>query len=373
MQELRIMGVLVWVILVCSLFYQCARNAGEPVDLAALQSTGDDWKVMVQDTLPEGGHIKLNHDRFLMYFLHWRPLTEENENISVAYARERMLNFWGPDMPFTITSEGGKTEIAGHPAYFIDGSFSNGVVQTRFIVWNCPETKRQFIADCNINKRRGTNDALLELQYEISSTVSCHGEKSVSNNPLLTREYSSEAFNLSFFIPGNWRTYSYPEPEWFPDGHTETNGSLWTMLTDSDKYIDFMWDDNREDISEEVFQGFIEMFKKDTLDFEEVTYTIEDFAMEAIDKKGDYLVGKGSYRYHYDYGERGYSSENFACRAFLWNHKDRAYFLLASIVNKDTWWSRPVDLTPTDEVFNMFLRNEVLPNVPAFRRGIKLD
>lgn len=367
------LSVLTVIMFVCILIFRCGGRPEEPIDLAALQSTGDDWKMVVQDTLAGVGHIKLNHDHWLMYFLHWRPLVKEKEHISVEYAKERMLNFWGPDMPFTITSEGGETEIAGHPAYYIDGSFSNGIVQTRFIVWNCPETERQFIADCNINKRRGTKDALLELQFEISSTICCHGEDPVSNDPLLTRKYSSEEFNLSFLTPENWRTYPYPEPEWFPDGHTETNASLWTMLTDSDKYIDLMWDDSHKKISVELFEEFIEKFKEDTFKFEGVRYTVEDLHVENVRQKSDFLVGRGNYTYHYDYQGRGYSSEHFLCRAFLRKYKNKPYFLLASIVDKDTWWNRSVDLTPTDDVFNGFLWDEVFPNIPPFHHGLKWE
>lgn len=372
MKMMRVYSVFASVMVAYILFFHYSQSIEEQVDVASLQSTGDDWKIVVQDTLPDGGSIKLNHDQWLMYFLHWRPLTQERENISVEYARERMLNFWGPDMPFAITSEGGEAEIAGHKAYFIDGSFSNGAVQTRFIVWNCPGTKRQFIADCNINKRRGTRDSLLELQYEISSTISCHGEETVSTNPLLTRKYSSEEFNVSFFIPENWRTYAYTEPEWFPDGQSENNGSLWTLLTDSNRYIDLIWDEDKHRITEALFQECLDKFKNSVWDFEQVTYSMSDFKVDEARKVRNDFVGSGSYRINYRYQEQQ-GGEIFLYRAYLRNYRNKTYFLMASIISRATWWNRLVDLTPTDDVFDNFLKDEVFPNVSAFRRGMIID
>ena len=361
-----------FIAVLCLSFFNCGEGVEEPIDMAAYRGVSDDWNVIKEDSLAGGGFVKLNHDHWLMYFLHWRPLTEEKENISVEYAKERMLNFWGPDMPFTITSEGGETTIGGHQAYYIDGSFSNGVVQTRFIVWNCPETKRQFIADCNINTRRGTSEELLKLQYDISATISCHGQPAHVDHPSLTQRYLSEKYNLSFYIPVTWRTHVYPEPEWFPDGQTETNGTLWTMLTDSDKYIDLIWSDQEKDITEELFQEFIQKFEKDTFEFEKVTYTISDFKIEAIHEKGDYLVGKGSYNYQYQYqGQKG--SEHFLCRAYLRNYKNKTYFLLTSMVKKDSMWGKAVDLTPTDDTFKHYLEKEIFPYVKPFSRNVKAE
>lgn len=354
----------------CCLFFDgCSYEVEHIINLESLRSSGDDWKIVVQDTLPDGGSIKLNHDHWLMYFLHWRPLTEENEHISIAYAKERMLNFWGPDMPFTITSEGGEMEVAGHRAFFIDGSFSNGIVLTRFIVWNCPETRRQFIADCNINKQLATNDSLLELQYEITSTISCHGGEPISNNPLLTNQYSSDEYNLSFYTPNHWRTDAYPETRWFPDGSTSTNGSLWTLLTDSDKYIDIMWTHGKRDVTDKSIMEFLDGFGCSSWDFEGVTYTVSDHEVNRIDRTGKVVIGYGSYKMNYHY-QRQKGGERFVFRAYLKNDRNRTCFLLVSIVSKDTWWNRSVDLAPTDEVFHRFLRDEVFPNVSSFRRGI---
>ena len=366
---MKCMVVFAFNAILCLSFFYCGKGVEEPIDLAAYQRVNADWNVIIEESHAGGGFVKLNHDHWLMYFLHWRPLTEEKENVSEEYAKERMLNFWGPDMPFTITSEGGETTIGGHQAYYIDGSFSNGVVQTRFIVWNCPETKRQFIADCNINTRRGTSEYLLKLQYDISATISCHEQPVDMDYPTLTQKYTSEKYHLSFHIPATWRTHEYPEPEWFPEGQSEDNGTLWTMLTDSDKYIDLVWSDQEKEISEEIFREFIEKVKKDTFEFEKVTYTIADFEVEAIHEKDDYLVGKGSYNYQYEYqGRKG--SEPFMCMAFLRNYKNKTYFLLTSMVKKDAMWGKPVDLTPTDDTFKYFLEKEVFPYVKPFSRNV---
>ncbi len=370
MKRVRFLTVFASVVLACISFFHCGGGVEEPIDLAALQSMGEDWKVVKQDSLPDGGFVKLNHDHWLMYFLHWRPLTEKNKNISVEYAKERMLNFWGPDMPFTITSAGGETEIGGHQAYYIDGSFANGVVQTRFIVWNCPERKRQFIADCNINTRRGTSESLLRLQYDITSTISCHGEESGVDNSLLTQKYSSDKFKLSFYMPFNWRTFEYPEPKWFPNGPSDTNGTLWTLLTDSDNYIDLIWENKSKAVSEQLFQEYIGKFRNSIWDFNKIEYSISDLKINRIQNIRNSIGASGSYRMNYRYQEKQ-GGETFLYRAYLRNYRNKIYFLMASIISRNTWWNRPVDLTPTDDVFKAFLKNEVLPNIPAFRHDLR--
>jgi hypothetical protein len=66
--------------------------------LEGLRSSGDDWTVK-QDTLPDGGIIRLHHDKWLMYFVHWRPLTEERKELSAKYVRNLMLNVHRMELP----------------------------------------------------------------------------------------------------------------------------------------------------------------------------------------------------------------------------------------------------------------------------------
>lgn len=347
-------------VLVISLFScYCGKSPKEPIDLEAFRTSGDDWTVR-QDTLPDGGVIRLHHEKWLMYFVHWRPLTEEKENLSPEYVQNLMLDFWGENMPFTLEDSVGEMEVAGHKAYFVDGSIYEGAIQSRFIVWNCPETERQFVADCNINLRRGTPPELFDLQNDITLSVSCHGTASVQKHPLLTQVYESRLYGLSFLIPENWRTSEYLDTDWFPNGLSRTNGTLWTLLTDSEKYIELRWDDRKKEISLQLFGQYVGQIERDSVVSKAVS-RVRDMRVKGIVERKGCMLGHGSFESSLSAGGREVRKP-FVFRAFLWNHGDRTYFLLASMVSLDEFWETPVDLTPSDEIFDRFVQDEVLAN-----------
>jgi hypothetical protein len=341
----------------------CSKAPQEPIDLEGFRSTGDDW-TLFQDTLTDGSPIRLHQDKWLMYFLHWRPLTREKEDISVEYTRNLMLSFWGPDMPFTLTENAGEMEVAGHTAYFVEGTIYDGAIQTHFIVWNCPETRRQLIADCNINFRRGTPQELLDLQDQITLSVSCHGQTNAPTDTLLTKKFESEKYNLSFWIPENWQTGEFHDDDWFPEGQSDTNGTLWTLLTDSEKYAELRWKEEKGKISEALFNEYIDQIEKDSLVARAMLKLI-NFDVVRIEAREGYLVGDGTFEYYLGVDGREITKP-FRFRAFLWNAHSKTYFLLASMISLQDFWNVPVDLSPADETFNKFVRDEVLANTRVF-------
>ena len=345
------------------LLTHCATDIDEPIDLKALRSSGDDWTVK-RDTLPDGGIIRLHHDKWLMYFMHWRPLTEEREQLSSEYVRNLMLNFWGPDTPFTLSENVGEMEVAGHKAYFVDGTTSDGTVKSRFIVWNCPETKRQLIADCNINVGKGTSLKLLELQNDITLSVSCHGAANVQKHRLLNHLYVSKMHNLSFRTPENWRTSEYWDSQWYPGGMTPTNGTLWTLLTDSEKYVELRWDNKRSELSTGLFNRFIERIESDSV-VSESTLRITDIKIRGTIAKKECIIGHGNFKYNLRAGDRE-EAKPFRFSAFLWNSGEKTYFLLAGMVALQQFWGISPNLSPTDETFNKFVHDEVLANTRVF-------
>ncbi len=164
------------------------------------------WDTLIYRMDSNEGHLKLHTNKWLMCFLHWRPLTPENEAITSEYVRDKLINFWGPNMDYFTLKEGeGEMEINGHRAYYVNGDFM-GQVNTRFIIWNCEETQRQFIADININKLLKTPDIYLELQEMIAKTVTCHGDFNPSAEGVLTRFYRNDTLQIAFKTPSNWRT-----------------------------------------------------------------------------------------------------------------------------------------------------------------------
>ena len=229
----------------------------EYLDIKGLCQGGDDWKVIHENVDPNGGSIKLFQDKWLMYFLHWRPLTKDKEILSIGYVKRLMLSFWGPNMPFTLSEKGGELEIAGHKAYYMDGTIYDGMIHSKFIVWNYPETKRQFIADCNINVRKGTPEKLLALQEKISHTIACHYGVKGKDFPSLKQKYTNEKYEISFALPENWRTDDYSPYEWFPEGMSRERGSLWTLLTDSEKYVEIIWELKQKEISRDLFLEYV--------------------------------------------------------------------------------------------------------------------
>jgi len=347
-----------------------SQDVDKLIDIEGLRSQGDDWQVMLQKSLPEGGSIKLQQDKWLMYFLHWRPLTEERQDISIEYVRKLMLSFWGPNMPFALSQKSGEMKVAGHRAFFIDGTIYQGMIHSRFIVWNCPETKRQFISDCNINLKRGAPEALLDLQREITQTIACHPQAKIQESSLLRQKYASEKYKLSFYIPQNWRTNDFNNKEWFPKGLSDINGSLWTLLTDSEKYVELLWDNKQSEISEDLFKDYIKRVESHHFETNGITWKIIDMNIENIEAKDDYIVGEGAFKYHLKKGKQE-MEKSFIFKALLWNKDNKTYFLLASLRSVQEFWQIPVDLSPSREIFNKYLKEEVLANIKVFNKSYK--
>lgn len=332
------------------------------IDFAGLDREGRNWRILYQDFEPARGHLKLSQSMWLMYFLHWRPLTEANKTISVAFVRNHLLNFWGQAMNFKLTDIDGTMEVCGHKAWFTEGSFGNGAVYTRFIVWNCPETNRQFTADCNINLRRKTPKELLELQRTITRTVCCHRGASPPDAPAdLTQKYASEKWNVSFFIPRSWRTADYVSREWYPHGMSAQNGSLWTLPTDSVKRLDLIWENDEGGLSSDAFNRFLEKCAA-PFTFENVISRMINWKLKNCREKGGVWAGEGLYEYHQETQNQEVISP-YRFKGFLWREEKKVYFLLASLIQLKEFWDIPNDLTPSDETFERFIGEEILPNV----------
>lgn len=339
----------------------------ELINLPGLRQEGPDWRVIYQDLGAGKGHFRLSQSKWLMYFLHWRPLTEANRTISIAYVRNHLLNFWGQAMNFKLMDVDGEMEICGHKAYFTEGSFGNGAVYTRFIVWNCPETNRQFTADCNINLQRKTPRELLDLQRTITQTVCCHKDAPSPEVPAeLSQRYQSDKWDVSFFIPPTWRTADFVSKEWFPQGMTAQSGSLWTLLTDSLKRLELVWEPYQGALSADMFKHFMKECVG-PFTFENVTSEIINWDMKSVQEKNGIWTGDGTYEYRQKVQNQEAIS-SFRFKGFLWKDGEIAYFLLASLIQVKEFWNIPNDLSPSDETFNRFLREQVLPNVKVIPR-----
>ena len=336
------------------------------IDMEGLKKTGDDWKVTYQSIENREGHIILHHDKWLMYFLHWRPLTKQNKNLSLEYTRNHLLNFWGQAINFELTGVEGEIEIGNHKGFFTEGSFSNDAIYTRFIVWNCSQTNRQFTADCNINLRRGTPEELLEVQKLITTTVCCHDDEP-RIVPELPKKYESQKWNISFYTPHNWRTADFADEEWFPDGMTEQNGSLWTLLTDSQKHIELLWQKTGKNISPDLFNNLLERLTVDLTVIHDSS-GIAVISLNSLEEKNSFSIGEGTYQFEQIIRGKPRQS-GFRFKGLLWRNDKQVYFLLCSLIEIKEFWGIENDLAPSDETFKTYLRNEILPNIKVFNGG----
>lgn len=341
-----------------------SQDLNSYIDKSGLAKDGEVWAIISQSVKPDTGCIVMHNSKWLMYFLHWRPLSKENMDLTSGYVGNHLLNFWGAAMNFVLTGVEGETEICGHQALFAEGSFGNGAVHTRFIVWNCPQTNRQFTADCNINLKRKTPKKFLELQYLITQTACCHkGTKSMVVEQL-PQKYEYKEWDVSFSIPENWRTNVYPDSTWFPNGPTKENGSLWTLLTNSGKHLELHWNKTTTEISSDLFQKFLKTISGCPSSIVDSSF-VTDVKLNSLIKNNGYLLGNGNYYLKLFYKGNEISGE-YKFQALLWQKEQQRYFLLVSLMRITEFWNRKIDLTPSEETLTKYLNEEIIPNIIVF-------
>ncbi len=351
----------------------CHNNNRIPeIKYQSLTNTG--WEILKQDSTSHSGHIKLKNEIWLMNFLHWWPLNENNKNISIAYTKDLLMNLWG--MQFTLTGTEGETQVNGHKAFFVEGTFSN-IVKTMFIVWNCQKTNRQFVSDCNINISLNTPEDLLNLQVnDITNSVCCHKTEKPTDNPKLRQKIHYEKQNIELNLPSDWHSDFYvvnPNSEKKSPGHyrqgvTEQEGVIWNLLTDSHKEIDLIWQESSGQLSKSTFNDALDSFFNDTIiDWHDTLklfsyYTNTDLRNISLNK--DYFECNGKFNIITEV-ENYYPIDTslFQYKAFLWNNEKTNYLLITSMVAHNNIWGIPIDLVPSDEQFDSFINNSVLKNI----------
>jgi hypothetical protein len=337
------------------------------VDLDGFRAGGDDWQVVGRTETAAETTLRLYHDKWLMWFLHWRPLTPERADLTAGYVRDLMLNFWGANMPFDLEGEGGEATVAGHPARYLDGTIYDGMVRTRFVVWNCPETDRQLIADCNINQRMNTPRTLLDLQLAMTAGVNCHGEEGPAPPPGCERREFAR-FGLSFPAPAHWRTAEFPAAPWFPEGQDETNGTLWTLTTEGMKLLIVSRREGAGAPDAEALRAWLSGCAGQELDLGAGgLLVVGEPVIAGVESRGA-VVSADLEAPVVTRGKDGQEQEpeTYVCRALGWSDGSCARFLLAGILAHAEVWNRPVDLRPSEETLARFVEDDVLPHVPAF-------
>jgi hypothetical protein len=338
-----------------------AQTIDTYIDLARLSKYGERWDRIDSTFNDTGGHITLHHSKWLMYFLHWRPLTKENSMLTKEYVRNHLLNFWGAAINFELTNVDGEMEVCGHEALYTEGNFGKGAVYTRFMVWNCPETHRQFTADCNINLRRKTPRALLELQHLVTGTVCCHSGGKPLTSSKLPKKFESRQFGVCFSTPEDWKTAVFEDSTWFPKGPSRQNGTLWTLPTNSVKHIELFWDQDNVELSAASMTDRLRRMTGGPWRLSD-TICVSNIRLLSTKKDNAALSGEGIYDLNLKLRDTLVTFP-YHFKALFWKHRNRTYLLLTSMVHLKEFWNRKNDLPPSEKTLDDFLRKEVLPSV----------
>ena len=356
-------------ILATVLFWGCSPSPKQSQFLYKNLVTGDGWELVKNNSTKIRGTQRVKKEIWLMNFLHWRKLSNKNEDISVEYVKSQMNNLWG--MQFTFTGTEGKTNVNGHTAYFAEGKLRE-IVKTRFIIWNCPESNRQFIADCNINIARHTPEKLLLLQTkDITNSICCHGSK-ISKNNKLPQHVIYENENVSFDLPNNWRSNRFivnpksdkDRPGHYPNGMTKQRGTVWNLLSNSEKEITFSWKNNTGIVLADSFLKFLKETYSDTTITGSDTSFYSNIKSVKTEEKERYFATIGTYDIITKIKDSAANdTTRFLYKAFTWKSDKTEYLLSSSIVSYNNIWGIPVDLAPTEAQLNEFINQEVLSNI----------
>jgi len=297
------------------------EKSGLEVDL---EDIGWQWRNEDVKGTQEKGEITFADAKWLMYLIHWGPI--QVEEITVNYVKERMLKMWG--VAFEFTGKEGKTKMAGHDAAWAEAYGTNKSFYTRFIIWNCPQSGREFIADTNYNLRAKTPEDDFETEMRSARTVQCHPEAQVEHFPDLTNRFRSEKYGFSFDYPERWFMFDSPYYVPFPeyDGvRSHKMGSLLALCSDRAIKVTLKWAQIDESQQEEQVMG-IQQKLMESLISEIKSYTdiedIQNYGMEKFtvnDKKISRIWGACQFKEPDNENERQFYTEKGIYQVAQWN------------------------------------------------------
>jgi len=205
-----------------------------------LPDLGWEWREEDVKGTPDKGEITFSDRKWMMYLIHWGPI--QRPDITADYVKERMLKMWGVD--FEFSGKSGITEISGHKAVWVEAFGTNRAFTSRFIVWNCPQSGREIIADTNFNLRLKTPAADFEDQWFSAHTISCHEAVVSRTYPSLDRRFDSLKHRISFLYPERWFIIDSPFYVPFPEYEgirDHAMGSLLGLPSDQNISVTIRW------------------------------------------------------------------------------------------------------------------------------------
>lgn len=221
----------------------------------ALDDRGWAWREEDVTGTPERGELTFSDRKWMMYLIHWGPI--QTAGISVDYVKARMLGMWGVDFEFTGRS--GRTEVSGHDAVWVEAWGTDRAFLTRFIIWNCPGSGREFIADTNYNLRLKTPRQDFDDQWLSARTISCHEGAVPETIPAFGRRFDAPDRGFSFQYPGRWFMLDSPFHVPFPEYEgvrDRAMGSLLGLPADQNITVTIMWFPATADSAVALDMGF---------------------------------------------------------------------------------------------------------------------
>jgi hypothetical protein len=326
-----------------------------------LEDVGWSWKEEDVKGNIESGEITFSDAKWLMYLIHWGPI--QVPKITVDYVKERMLKMWGVN--FEFTGKEGTTRVSGHDAAWAEAYGTNKSFYTRFIIWNCPESGREFIADTNYNLRRKTPKEDFEKEMLSARTVHCHPGVLIERPSELAKKYESDKYGFSFYYPEEWfifdSPYSVPFPQ-YEGIRGKEMGSLLGLCSDENISVTLKWSPLEETKKEEMVMGVEQkslenltneiQSRKEVESFE--NYGIEYFTVN--NKKIARIWGECIFKEPENEQQKAFFSGRGIFQAAQWNLENMKKKIVVILLTRQ-YKSATQLSTPTRHLQDKFLRD----------------
>ncbi len=329
-----------------------------------LEDVGWSWKEEDIKGSIESGEITFSDTKWLMFLIHWGPI--QVPKITVDYVKERMLKMWG--VKFEFTGKEGTTRVSGHDAAYAEAYGTNKSFYTRFIIWNCPESRREFIADTNYNLRTKTPKEDFEKEMLSARTVQCHAGALIERPSELTKKFDSEKFGFSFYYPEEWFIFDSPYFVPFPQYEgirSKEMGSLLGLCSDENIFITLKWSPLEETKKEEIVMGIEQkslenltseiQSRKELESFE--NYGIEYFTVN--NKNIARIWGECMFKEPENEQQKAFFSGKGIFQAAQWNLENKKKKISVILLTRQYKYATQLS-SPTRHLQDKFLRDLIL-------------
>jgi hypothetical protein len=176
---------------------------------------------------PTQGSLWVDRQKMTYYMVHWGPI--ETETITPEYVTARIPTVWPTEGLVVQRTE--PATVAGHPAVYAEVLPKRAFYRAHFLIWNCPESGRQLIADMNYNVSLRTPRSDLQAQIDATTkTLSCHDGAPVSRVDGLDARFESPRFRLGFAHPLRWYVIENPFGVPHPAYHGVRSAEVGSLL-----------------------------------------------------------------------------------------------------------------------------------------------